>query len=326
MFFEPSNKNEMNCERFLDCSWFQEKPKDMDFSSRPSPVESSLPDFEKDFDDFEMQFADINNPPWGGEHLGIFDDDDDVKKLNDKIEEEKVYINNNPSNNDIYLSYNNYKAGNSVNETYNVNYLLKKTESFDSMKNIPTTNPAEVVPISFREKIINSQYGLQYGIVDEVIKSEVKEEEAELYSPVSNTYMVDSDDSDLLIGREEVIEVDDRNEYMEDISKKLPSNSWPEENENIEPIKIERSTPMPVLQDVSPKPNVSMSIASNENLISTGSSLDVVKPGLSLDLAKAAAFEPTDTLNTPDLDFMDLVNYITSVSVEKNFGHFTFCF
>lgn len=304
----------MECERYQDCSWFQEKP-NTDFTNKLSPAELTLPDIETNDFDLAMQFANRDTPPWGDDnHIELFDDD--VKRAwNDTVIGEKQKNINNPAN-DYYYTLN-YKTGdNSVIDTYNHdNYVLRKTDSFD-MKNISSTDPAEVVPISYREKLNN--YGL-YPF-DEV-KSEVKEE-VELYSPGSNSYVVDSDDSDLLIGREETIEVEENTENIQDITEKLPVKIWQEEKESEKSINLEARNmeeQLPLMYNMTDIPKVvpvALPVIKNdfsENLVPIPIQVPtaIPKPNLSLELPKAT-FDQAVAVNTPDLDFMDLVDFINS--------------
>lgn len=299
----------MECERYQDCSWFQEKPSTVDFMSKPSPAELTTPEIESNDFDFTMQFANRDTPPWGDEnHIELFDDD--VKMAwNDTVIGEKEKNINNPAN-EYYYNLNYKTEDNSVID----NYVLRKTDSFE-IKNISSMDPAEVLPISYREKLNN------YGLFpfDEV-KSEVKEE-AELYSPGSSTYVVDSDDSDLLIGREETIEVEENTENIQEITDKLPAKIWQEEKQTEKSLKMEGIQPLMYNIEI-PKGNVPVALpvtnSYTENLAHIPVQVPAVvpKPELSLELPKAT-FEQTVEVNTPDLDFMDLVDFINNVSVKR---------
>lgn len=285
----------------------------MDSINKSSLAESPFADTETNEFGFHMQIEDKDNPRWGDEYLEVFDDDMQLE-LNDKMGDPNK-SNISPSNENY--STINFKMGeDSVYEKYDFNdYLIKKTDSFDNMKDISSTDPAKVVPISHHERLNHSNYGIAFDI-----KSEVKEE-VELYSPGSDTYVLESDDSDLNIGREETIEVEEISISIQDArekSQKMEEKPVVFDTKTAPTIDLVRELKKPLYDlsdvlketanDVYPMP-----VLQGDNF---NQSFKQPKPGLNLELEKIS-LEPVNmnTPATPDLDFMDLVNFIISVSV-----------
>ena len=313
MFYEFSNKKKMECERYQDCSWFQQDfLKDLS-KSKLSPGEKEESNFSLNDFDLEMQYANDHTIPQVEDYLEVFDDVfldgndkslDVVNKFSWKSGDDKITF----PNDNLNCDSNNAFCG------------LKKTDSFDSIEYI-SSNPADIVPITLMECMNNSGSGLM-GI----IKSEVKKE-TESYLPESES-VIQSDNSDLNIGREEIIEEENSND-VSDLACKATIADVKIDNNKLHFVDVTNAVNVKASnggnKEKCLKKNVSYTTDNykeNENMPSPNIKNENVnvncvlgeKLDLNLDLPKVN-FEQSMGVNTPDLDFMDLVDFINEVKI-----------
>ncbi|EEB11294.1 conserved hypothetical protein [Pediculus humanus corporis] len=166
MFYEFSNKKKMECERYQDCSWFQQDfLKDLS-KSKLSPGEKEESNFSLNDFDLEMQYANDHTIPQVEDYLEVFDDDvfldgngkslDVVNKFSWKSGDDKITFPNDNLNCDSHNAF----CG------------LKKTDSFDSIEYI-SSNPADIVPITLMECMNNSGSASSGGNKEKCLKKNV---------------------------------------------------------------------------------------------------------------------------------------------------------
>ncbi|KAL0271836.1 UNVERIFIED_CONTAM: hypothetical protein PYX00_008803 [Menopon gallinae] len=301
-------------ERYQDCSWFQSKSTKEDCISKLSQAEIlNSPDTEVNVLDLDIPFADrsIPVPVWGDEYLEVYDEADLRCEMDDKFEGKESYIY--PPNENII--YNNSKLGEDGFSDINnyIDYSIRKTDSYDNMKVITSTSLAEIIPISYQEQVNNANYNIQSF---EKVKCEIKEE-LEVGSPDCGSYAVESDDCDLIVGREEVIEV----ECQESGEKQIKTTSREVNCLEMESQGPEKKLVKADLQELKFKSAISNVIANEIPVEKLKSKLVPQKEGkreLRLNLSKSSFECQPLNVSTPDVCFMDLVNYINNETIPSS--------
>lgn len=303
MFYTPK-KEEL--ERYQDCSWFQSRSDKEDYISKLSQAEIAIsPHSDVNDLDLDLPFADRHIPVWGDEYLEVFDDADLHYEMDDQFGEKENYAY--PSNESTpYINSKLEEDG--FSDLNNINYSIRKTDSYDNMKVITSTSLSDIIPISYQEQVNNVNYNIQSF---EKVKCEIKEE-IEVDSTVSDSYTAESDDCDLIVGREEVVEVESQ-ESEEKQTRDLPVEA---NSSHVTTQGTEKETVKTDIPELEFKSNILNEIEKEISLekqqfkpVQT----EGEKNDLKLNLSKNGFECPSLNVSTPDLCFMDLVNYINNV-------------
>lgn len=296
----------MECERYQDCSWFHQ---DLAKESLCNKLlaESPEPIININELDLAMPYGNEHVLPKGEDYLEVFDYM--FLEENDKIEKK---LKNDFGSNEEYTFINSDNVEENPCDPFGNYYSLRKTDSFDNMELISSTNPAEIIPISQIE-CLNNASGALPALCS--IKKETKDPE-EVES--SNSYLMQSGENDLNIGREEVVE--EENSNQEDTKSIKSEESKEVIHTSISSTDIftrsdSNNTLLKIHEPDNKNSLKSVSMCNTEKHIKV-ENLNAVKQNkldLNLDLSKVN-FEQSIGVNTPDLDFMDLVEFINEVS------------
>lgn len=296
----------MECERYQDCSWFQQDWMKESLNNKLSLAETAEPIIDINEFDLEMQYALGHTIPMGENYLEVLDDV--LLEKNYKLEEKsKNNLNTSESN-----AFSDFKMEeNNACDTLNNFYGLKKTDSFDSMEYISSTDPAEILPISLMECINSSNSNLA---ALNGIKCEVKSE-LDLSPSESESQLLPSDESDLNIGREEIVGEAPVVEITEQVNNTAIDFKLDQLLQPVVPTdeSFIGSNLVPG-NDFKSKGRQDSPIIKAECLGMNNNTLkqDLEKVDLNLNLSKVN-FEQSINVNTPDLEFMDLVDFINEV-------------
>ncbi|KAK6617540.1 hypothetical protein RUM44_005128 [Polyplax serrata] len=318
MFYDFSNKRKMECERYQDCSWFLQQSPVGCLKDKLSLAEAVEPIIE--FNDFNIAMHNATEQITPGEenYLGIFDDV--FLQENEKLEKSSK---EEPDTSDMDFNFN--LGREETTDPFHPLYGLKKTDSFDNMEYISSTNPAEILPITLMECINSGNSGLTALSLKNNIKRE-KEDSSTLEKqlPDSSSQIFESNDGSLNIGREEIVEDENGSEVAEQTWKSHDVNLNlynPPESQPVDKT-IKSSTVTFKGKQNNDSATAEDNTKSNEKHPKIkeeqkGNDVFNEKLDFSLDLAKVN-FEQSLGVGTPDLDFMDLVQFINEDMSMKN--------